>query len=644
MEKLRKRAECLLLEEEQMKAEACDTSEAELQIQEKFTVLVRDLYAFYPLLIPFVDSNRAIWLMEPNPDAEHLFSMVAEVFIFWAKSHNFKWEEQNYVVQNEINNLAFLVNNDKMFKKNAEDEIREHVFNSLLRLQSQESNCLRQENLYVEQQSQLGTIVDAQRTADRILEIARVLYYLDQVEHPQRSKKPVWHKVLSKQRKRAVVACLRMAPLYNLPRHRAVNLFLQGYNKSWISAEDHNFEEKLIEDLALSGKAKGRSDGAVWRRPRGRKGRARQCQTNRSPPTTHYTLQSKRLDRKESCHREDGDDDDDVEQEVENFEEKEMEKQKLLYQQARLHRRGASEMVLQTISASKGAMGSMIAPTLKLGIAVLSGGNVTVQQKMLDYLREKRDVGFFQSIAGLMLSCSVLDLNAFERKNKAEGLGMAMDESSGEKVMPDKDITCDLFRFLQLLCEGHNSDFQNYLRTQTGNNTTVNIIISTVDYLLRVQESISDFYWYYSGKDVIDVHGQHNFSKAIKVAKQVFNTLTEYIQLTCLSAKRDVCFNDAAHTVSVFTQGPCTGNQQSLAHSRLWDAVVGFLHVFAHMQMKLSQDSFREYDPDRKGFISRKDFQKAMENCRRFSQAETHFLLSCTESDESEILELLRHL
>ena len=29
---------------------------------------------------------------------------------------NFKWEEQNYVVQNEINNLAFLVNKDKMSK------------------------------------------------------------------------------------------------------------------------------------------------------------------------------------------------------------------------------------------------------------------------------------------------------------------------------------------------------------------------------------------------------------------------------------------------------------------------------------------------------------------------------------------------
>lgn len=31
---------------------------------------------------------------------------------------------------------------------------------------------------------------------------------------------------------------------------------------------------------------------------------------------------------------------------------------------------------------------------------------------------------------------------------------------------------------------------------------------------------------------MIDVHGQHNFSKAIDVAKQVFNTLTEYIQVS----------------------------------------------------------------------------------------------------------------
>ncbi|KAI4801159.1 hypothetical protein KUCAC02_000085 [Chaenocephalus aceratus] len=127
-----------------------------------------------------------------------------------------------------------------------------------------------------------------------------------------------------------------------------------------------------------------------------------------------------------SCH----DEEDEDEEEVKSFEEKEMEKQKLLYQQARLHDRGAAEMVLQTISASKGEMGPMVASTLKLGIAILNGGNSTVQQKMLDYLKDKKDVGFFQSLAGLMQSCSVLDLNAFERQNKAEGLGMVTEEGS----------------------------------------------------------------------------------------------------------------------------------------------------------------------------------------------------------------------
>lgn len=55
---------------------------------------------------------------------------------------------------------------------------------------------------------------------------------------------------------------------------------------------------------------------------------------------------------------------------------------------------------------------------------------------------------------------------------------------------------------------------------------------------------------------------------------------------TCLNAYFQ---NEAAHSIIVLIQGPCIGNQESLAHSRLWDAVVGFLHVFAHMQMKLSQ-------------------------------------------------------
>uniref|UniRef100_A0A2I3SYJ4 Ryanodine receptor 2 n=1 Tax=Pan troglodytes TaxID=9598 RepID=A0A2I3SYJ4_PANTR len=731
MEKLKKKAATVVSEEDHLKAEARgDMSEAELLILDEFTTL-KYLYPFLIILIYQINTYLC----------KNLQVLLVLTEISFATSQNFKREEQNFVVQNEINNMSFLITDtkSKMSKaavsdqerkkmkrkgdrysmqtslivaalkrllpiglnicapgdqelialaknrfslKDTEDEVRD-IIRSNIHLQGKlEDPAIRwQMALYKDLPNRTDDTSDPEKTVERVLDIANVLFHLEQkskrvgrrhyclgstVEHPQRSKKAVWHKLLSKQRKRAVVACFRMAPLYNLPRHRAVNLFLQGYEKSWIETEEHYFEDKLIEDLAKPGAEPPEEDEG----------------TKRVDPLHQLILLFSRTALTEKCCHDE--EDDDGEEEVKSFEEKEMEKQKLLYQQARLHDRGAAEMVLQTISASKGETGPMVAATLKLGIAILNGGNSTVQQKMLDYLKEKKDVGFFQSLAGLMQSCSVLDLNAFERQNKAEGLGMVTEEGSGEKVLQDDEFTCDLFRFLQLLCEGHNSDFQNYLRTQTGNNTTVNIIISTVDYLLRVQESISDFYWYYSGKDVIDEQGQRNFSKAIQVAKQVFNTLTEYIQ------------------------GPCTGNQQSLAHSRLWDAVVGFLHVFAHMQMKLSQDSsqiellkelmdlqkdmvvmllsmlegnvvngtigkqmvdmlvessnnvemilkffdmflklkdltssdtFKEYDPDGKGVISKRDFHKAMESHKHYTQSETEFLLSCAETDENETLD-----
>lgn len=42
-----------------------------------------------------------------------------------------------------------------------------------------------------------------------------------------------------------------------------------------------------------------------------------------------------------------------------------------------------------------------------------------------------------------------------------------------------------------------------------------------------------DFYWLYSSKDVIDEPGKQQFLRAISVCSQVFNTLTESIQVNC---------------------------------------------------------------------------------------------------------------
>ncbi|XP_071665438.1 ryanodine receptor 3 isoform X4 [Patagioenas fasciata] len=746
LEKLKKKAVKIVMEEEQLKADSkSDTQEAELLILDEFAVLCRDLYAFYPMLIRYVDNNRANWLKKPDADSDELFRMVAEVFILWCKSHNFKREEQNFVIQNEINNLAFLTGDtkSKMSKsggqdqerkktkrrgdlysiqtslivaalkkmlpiglnmctpgdqelislaksryshRDTDDEVKEHLRNNLhLQEKSDDPAVKWQLNLYKDILKN-DEPTDPERNVERVQRISAALYHLEQVEQPLRSKKAVWHKLLSKQRKRAVVACFRMAPLYNLPRHKISNFFLSTFQRVWLEKVHEKTQyDRLILKLTTPPKIDEEEEEETEKKHPDPLHQiilyfSRTALTERSKLEDDPLYIAYSAMMAKSCQEEE--EEEEEEEKEKTFEEKEMEKQRTLYQQARLHDRGAAEMVLQMISASQGHTGPMVIETLKLGIAILNGGNTVVQQKMLDYLKEKKDAGFFQSLSGLMQSCSVLDLNAFERQNKAEGLGMVTEEGTREKVLQRDEFTRDLFRFLQLLCEGHNNDFQNYLRTQMGNTTTVNIIISTVDYLLRLQESISDFYWYYSGKDVIDESGQRNFSKALAVTKQIFNSLTEYIQ------------------------GPCIGNQQSLAHSRLWDAVVGFLHVFANMQMKLSQDSaqiellkelldllkdmvvmllsllegnvvngtigkqmvdtlvesssnvemilkffdmflklkdltnsdaFKEYDPDGKGIISKKEFQKSMEAQKQYIQSEIEFLLSCAEADENDM-------
>ena len=79
---------------------------------------------------------------------------------------------------------------------------------------------------------------------------------------------------------------------------------------------------------------------------------------------------------------------------------------------------------------------------------------------MLNHLYEKKDVAFFDSIAAFMQSCSVLNLDSFERCNKAEDQVSSAASSASEsasRVMDDSSFTTKLFRFLQLLCEGHNA-------------------------------------------------------------------------------------------------------------------------------------------------------------------------------------------
>ena len=383
---------------------------------------------------------------------------------------------------------------------------------------------------------------------------------------------------MSIQRKRAVIACFRQTSLHSLPKHAAINLFLRTYRDLWLNAEnsgqeviiDHltmTFEEAEMKKSEPEEEAKPAdqlsqlihmfSQGAIMER------------AGELPEDDLYMAYADIMAR--SCGGGGGDEEGGGEEEEEGegptLAEQEIENMRLEFNQGRLAERGVAEMVLNNITAAKGVASDMVDKTLGLGISILEGGNLDIQTAMLDNLKEKKESGFFISVSGLLASASVLNLDAFERNTKAEGLGVGPDGPAGEKNMHDAEFTTSLLRFLQLTSEGHNNDWQNYLRNQPGNPTIVNLVICIVDYLLRLQESIMDFYWYYSRKELIDPAGQTNFFTAIGVASQVFNTITEIIQ------------------------GPCVGNQQALAMSRLWDAVGGFLFLFAHLQEKLSKNA-----------------------------------------------------
>ena len=87
---------------------------------------------------------------------------------------------------------------------------------------------------------------------DRIVAMGKVLFGLHIIDHPPTDAKDnAFPKVVSIQRKRAVIACFRQTSIYSLPRHVAVNLFLRTYRELWLDDENSG-QELLIDHLTVS--------------------------------------------------------------------------------------------------------------------------------------------------------------------------------------------------------------------------------------------------------------------------------------------------------------------------------------------------------------------------------------------------------
>lgn len=62
---------------------------------------MRDVYAFFPILMKFTDLHRAKWLKSASWESDGIYENVAVIFRIWSLSQHFKREELNYMAQFE---------------------------------------------------------------------------------------------------------------------------------------------------------------------------------------------------------------------------------------------------------------------------------------------------------------------------------------------------------------------------------------------------------------------------------------------------------------------------------------------------------------------------------------------------------------
>jgi inositol 1,4,5-triphosphate receptor type 1 len=164
---------------------------------------------------------------------------------------------------------------------------------------------------------------------------------------------------------------------------------------------------------------------------------------------------------------------------------------------------------------------------LNFGIALLFGGNNLVQQTILDHFTETADAEWFHQFRRLIRRLTESVKSLYERQAVLVG----QDEES-KRQAKELRFKCEMlercFRFLQLLCEGHFSGLQHFLRAQASNPKSYDLVTETVEILEVLERCIDD--------------------NTIGVMSQLWISLTEYIQ------------------------GPCTENQHVLISTKLCES------------------------------------------------------------------------
>ena len=175
--------------------------------------------------------------------------------------------------------------------------------------------------------------------------------------------------------------------------------------------------------------------------------------------------------------------------------------------------------IILTIMCDKNTNKKIYNRLVTLSIQLLEGGNYMVQTEFYNYFMSSNNSEmFFKKIYNFLALA----------KEKESSISHLVYKTENDNVLK-------VLRFLQLLCENHNSNLQNYLRYQDKSNNNYNII-----------ESIVFLFQDFTNKKKFD---------SFLILSQCIETLTELIQ------------------------GPCEGNQKELLSLKFLDSSIELLAI-----------------------------------------------------------------
>lgn len=204
--------------------------------------------------------------------------------------------------------------------------------------------------------------------------------------------------------------------------------------------------------------------------------------------------------------------------------------------QFRIAKLGAPIIIAEILCNSE--VQTLHAPALLLGNRLLDMGNVNVQQLFLHAFKNKPRI--LESLQNIIRRGMDAAISAFKHNKEAKAGAMFADQA--------RDPFKIVIRFVQLLCEGHYDEMQNFMREQPGSEGNMNIVQDLMAYLAQI------------AKD-----RRRLLMMNPELLQQVLNTLTEVMQ------------------------GPCTPNQEFLLKHDL--------HEFCAKIINMPLKEYEEWGP-----------------------------------------------